>query len=335
MRVDEFSIGFPPRLYSFRRGDTLYSLNWIPIGGYVKIYGENAGDDAIGAGSFQSRPLFNRIAVMVAGVSMNLIFAFVVLTIAFSVGFTSAVQDAATLPGAHIKSTQIFVAQVLSGSAAEKGGLQANDQITQIKDVATNQTTAITTTSQLQTLTKKIQNQADRRVAVEYSRNNVAGEAETTLAASGPPLGIALASLSIVRFPVWRAAEVSLQEMQQIVVLTWQALKSFAVQLFGHAHLDPNISGPIGIYQATASAAKQGPVSVISLVAILSVNLALLNILPIPALDGGRLLFLVLELIFRRKLVTEHVESALSAAGMVFLLALIAIITIKDLIHIL
>ena len=315
MRVDEFSIGFPPRLYSWKRGETLYSLNLIPIGGYVKIYGENPGSEDSEEGSFNSKPLFNRIAVMVAGVIMNALFAFVVLTIAFSVGFISAVQDASQLPNAHVVSSQVIIAQVLDNSAASKAGLEGNDVVTQITNGATGQVSHITSAAQLQEVTKTIQTQTDRHATLDYSRDGVVGQVKLEVAASGPALGVGLASLSVVRFPVWRAPIVALQEIKIIVEVTWQALKNFAIQLFGHAHLDQSVSGPIGIYQATASAAKQGVIPVISLMTILSVNLALLNILPIPALDGGRLLFLLIELVFRRKVVAQHIESAVSAYG--------------------
>ena len=139
MRVDEFAIGFPPRLYAKQFGETVYAINAIPMGGYVKIHGENPEQIDKDPGSFQHKPIWARIAVIVAGVFMNLLFAFVVLSIAYSVGFISVSQNLSTIPGAVVKNSQIYITQILPASAAERASLQPGDRVVSFSDPTTGE----------------------------------------------------------------------------------------------------------------------------------------------------------------------------------------------------
>jgi len=331
MRVDEFAIGFPPRIFSVTRGETAYSLNAIPFGGYVKIHGEQPEEEVHDPRAFGAKPVLSRIAVMLAGVVMNLLLAFVLLTIAFSVGFSSIGQDLSQVKGSKITHSEVYVGQVLVGSAAQKAGLVAGDTITQIK--ANGTTTSITAPEQLQKLTADLQKAGTFSATLTYRHNGKDVTTPVTLAASGPPLGVGIVVVDTIRVPFYRAPLVALKEMRLIIELTWQALSSFAGKLVQHGQLDPNVTGPVGIYQATATATKQGFSAVLFLVIALSVNLALLNILPIPALDGGKIFFLLLELIARRRVVSEKIEQYASLIGFSALIILIIILSARDILH--
>jgi len=334
MKVEEFALGFPPRLWSRKRGETTYAVNALPLGGYVKIAGENPADDEGGSRSFQRRPIWARMAVSVAGVVMNLVLAFVVLTIAFSVGFSSISQDLATVPGAHVLRARVLVADVLPGSAAEHANVQPGTQISSITDLDSNQGQSISQAGQLQEFTKRMQAQGHRDTLLDLVRpDGSIGQQQVAINLTGPALGVSLAEDAVVRVPFWRAPGVAAHEVVAIADVTGQALGSFGADLFRHGKLQSDVSGPIGIYQATSTAAHEGFAAVVFLTVVLSVNLALLNILPIPALDGGKLLFLVIEALFRRRVVPEHVEATASTVGFALLMILIVTLSVRDLIR--
>ena len=332
MRVDEFAIGFPPYIIGIKKGETLYAINALPLGGYVRIHGENPEADAADPDprSFQSRSIWARIAVIVAGVFMNLLFAFVVLTIAFSVGFSSVAQDLTTVPGATVLHNRVIVLPEKS-SPADQAGLKEGDVVTAVTNLTTNEVKNISVAQDLQTEVKDLQAANQLNVKVDYTRDGAADSKTVALAATGPGLGVQLYQDALVRVPVWRAPGIAIKEVGFIANVTWQALKGFGTQLFGHGHLDQSVSGPIGIYQATASATHEGFAAVVFLMVALSINLALLNILPIPALDGGKLLFIILGAIFSRKVITNRLESIVTATGFSLVILLIIVLSVRDL----
>lgn len=326
MRVDEFAFGFPPRLYGHQKGDTLYAINAIPLGGYVKLHGEGAEVDDGDPRSFHNKSLLARIAVIIAGVVMNVLLAFLVLTVAFCIGFSSISQDLTQVPGNTVVKNEVYAAEILQGSAVDKAGLQPGDDLK-----ALNQT-PITSDSQLQSLTKTIQKSGNLSATLTYSRNGSTGTLPVHLSASGAALGVGLEMQQIVRVPFYRAPLIAAKEVGAIVGLTWDALKGFGNELFIHGKLDPSVSGPIGIYKATASAAHAGVIPTVFLLVALSLNLAIMNILPIPALDGGRLVFLLIEGIFRKRVVAERIENIVNATGFAFIMVLILVLSVRDII---
>lgn len=330
MQVDEFAIGFPPRIFARTVGETTYCINAIPFGGYVKIHGEHPGEEPLNERAFGQKSVLARIAVMVAGVGMNLLLAFVTLTIAFSVGYTSIGQQLANTPGATVTKAQVYVGEVMPGSAAATVGLQPGDMIQSIQG-AVEMPTGYLTVAKVQAYTKQLQETGKRDARLTYQHNQASHTVPVTVAASGPALGVAIQDVDAVRLPIYRAPIAALKEMKLILGLTWDSLKGFAARLVVHGQLDPNVTGPVGIYQATASATQQGTQAVIFLVVALSLNLALLNILPIPALDGGKLFFLILEGVAGRRVVSEYTEHLAGAIGFFVLIGLIAILSVRDL----
>jgi regulator of sigma E protease len=331
MRVDEFALGFPPRIYGKKIGETNYCLNAIPFGGYVKIHGEHPDDEKEDPRAFGAKSIPARIAVMAAGVVMNLLLAFVLLVIAFSVGFSSVGQNLEQVRGAKITRAEVYVGDVLKGSGADKAGIKPGDSLAGV--TAQGTATTITSVEQLQSITSSLQHDGMLSLEVTYKHLGDLHTVPATLAASGPPLGVAIQVVNTVRVPFYRAPIVALREMKLILGITWDALANFAGRLVKHGQLDPNVTGPVGIYKATATATHEGFSALIFLTIALSLNLALLNILPIPALDGGKLFFLIIELIARKRIVSEKIEGIVSLIGFSSLIILIVILSVRDLIH--
>lgn len=329
MRVDEFAIGFPPRLLGVRKGETTYALNALPLGGYVKIFGEASHNEEHDPRSFSGRPVWARIVVVLAGVTMNILFAFLVLCVAFSFRFPTLGLDIASIPGATVTKNQTIVTDILADSPAAKAGLQAGDQITALAD-ASGISTPVTSLSALQDYTKVRQESGELNLQVTVGRDNAEVTSPLTINASGPALGVAAEDATEVRVPFWRAPQAAWMMMTHIASVTWQALSGFIGELFSQAKLAEDVSGPVGIYRVTAEASQQGVVALTFLTVALSVNLALLNILPFPALDGGKLVFLIIELVFRKRIVSERIENTISTIGFALLIGLIAVLTLKD-----
>lgn len=329
MRVDEFALGFPPRIWSKKKGETVYALNAIPFGGYVKIYGEQPGEQEDDPRSFDKKSIWARAAVLFAGVAMNFLFAFVALTIAFSVGFFSISQNLSEIPGSTVTKREVIVTQVQEESPAAEAGLQAGDIVLGLVGPE-GEAVAVSSLDELIEYTRVLQDLGAEEVTVRYSREGRETEVVSGLRPEGPALGIAIQNLDMVKVPVWKAPGVALKESGTILALTGDALQGFFSRLFSRGQLDENVSGPIGIYQAVAGAAQIGFAQVLFVTVVLSLNLMLFNLLPFPALDGGRIVFLAIEKIFRGAALQKKIEHAMNAAGFFLLIGLMAVLTARD-----
>lgn len=326
VRVDEFAFGFPPRVASITRRGTRYAVNLIPIGGYVKIHGEggeNAGDPT----SFSSRPLAQRLAIIAAGVAMNVVLAWALFTAGHAIGFPTVL--AGDEPTANATVTIIGVTP---GSPAAEAGVQFGDVILGLGSAAGE--TLITTIDQVQSL---ISSQRGGAVAIRIMRGSAVLKITAVPRRDPPPgegaLGIAMARVGVVRSPWWRAPRDGIKTTANAVLAIGAALGRTVRALVSQGQVSPEISGPVGIFAFANETRRLGFTYLIELAGILSVNLALLNILPIPALDGGRILFLFLEGV-RGVRVSERLEQAIHTAGFAFLLALMALITYRDLVRV-
>lgn len=316
IRVEEFAFGFPPRILSFVKNKTRYAINLIPIGGYVKLYGEESKKDSPDA--YSAKSVWVRLGVVLAGVLMNIVLAVVAFWIGFQIGMVPVVSDPATLGGEQ--TGQVVITEVDPEGAAATAGLKVGDQLAQFMSVAS-----------IQEFSKTHQGET---VEVNYIRADSAGTATISLpAGDDTPLGVGLFELVEVKLaplPALRAATI---ETWKTIAATFDFLGDFFGRLFTKGEVPEGVSGPVGIYSVTDQAVKLGAAYVIQILAILSVNLALLNILPFPALDGGRALFLVIESIARKKIVRDEIEGVIHMVGFVFLLILIALVTYRDILR--
>ncbi len=343
-KAEEFGIGFPPRLFGWYRAkdgsrkrvwgsaevtdaaDTVYSLNWIPVGGFVKIKGEN-GDDTADTESFAGKPIWQRAIILSAGVIMNVLLAFVLISAILGFGSSQAIDEANLPQGAIIGDRRIQVLQVMSESPAQEAGVRPGDEIVSIDGKT------FTAYSQIQDY---VADKAGTRLQYMLARGDEEIAKPITpmvLPESGKGgIGISIAETASVRYP-WYLAIV--EGAKTTVFMIWAIILGF-IDLVGRlvtgAGVSADIAGPVGIAALTGQMAELGFGYLVQFAALLSLNLAVINFLPFPALDGGRILFLIIEKIKGRP-VRQKTEAIVHNIGFALLIALIAIVTFKDIVR--
>lgn len=322
VKVHEFGFGFPPRIAKLwhSRG-TDFTLNWIPLGGFVRLKGED-GAEAGDADSFASKKAWQRLVILVAGVVMNFVLGYALLVIVFGVGFDMPPQAAG--PHALISQQRVEIAGVLSGSPAEKIGLKAGDQIINLGPSA-------------QDVHNYIVSHKDSELELTLLRDGQQVSAHGKPAELSPGvvgLGIQVADLAHVRYGFPYVFAQAARETGHVSTLIFKSLGSLVGNLVKQGQLEQGVSGPIGIAVVTSQVAKTGIIPFLEFVALLSINLGVLNVLPFPALDGGRALFVILEKIVRKKMRME-IERATHLIGFLLLMALVVVVSYRDIIGLL
>lgn len=332
MRVDEFGIGYPPRAWGFRRGETDYTLNWLPFGGFVKIYGEDGEREktADSHRSFTARPHWQQAIVLVAGIAMNLAFAWLLFSVTLAVGTPRALTAE---EAQNATDLTLAVADVLPGSPAETAGLRAGDLILSVEsedgvfqgfDPSTF-TSFIAEDPGGEPLSITVQ-------GVDGATRTVSAEPAPGVLAADPgrqALGVSLVTVGTLAVPWWQAPWEGLLITWEVTKQTAVGLVQFFASVFTLSADLAQVSGPVGIAGAVGNATESGIAQLLSLTALISVNLALINLLPIPALDGGRLLFVGIEAITRRP-IKPAVAVAVNALGFGFLILLMVAVTVSD-----
>jgi regulator of sigma E protease len=304
---------------------TIYSLNWIPVGGFVKIKGEQ-GNDRHDRDSFVHKKIWQRAVILSSGVIMNFILAFVIMSIGFMIGLPSMVGS--DLPRqAHVSHQSIQIAEVQKGSPADQAGLQMGDFIVSVDRHAS------TNVSDFQAYTKPHLNQPISIVVKRANEEITKTVTPTDLNKDGQGLiGTWLVETGTVSYPwyyaIWMGIKTTLSITWQIVVAFFLLLKNLIVT----QHVSADIAGPVGIAALTGQVAKMGFIYILQFTALLSINLAIINFMPFPALDGGRVLFLIIEKI-RGKAVNQRIENLVHNIGFAVLLTLVALITFRDVAH--
>lgn len=321
--VEEFGFGFPPRLFGWKRGQTTYSVNWIPLGGFVKLKGES-GEAARDPDSFAHKKVWQRAMIIAAGVLMNFFLAAVLLTVGFIRGLPHVAEE---LPrGARVEDVRIAIGRVLEGSPAEAARIEPGDVI-----LAIDEQEGFITAEAVQ---EYVREHEGAPVRVRLARATEEVEVVATpvmLPETGRVgLGIGLFVVGTVSYP-WYLAP--LRGLQMTGILTVEIVRAFGHVLGGlvsEGRLAVDISGPVGIAVLTGRAAELGLSYLLQFVAILSINLGVINFVPFPALDGGRFLFLIIEKI-RGRPVDRRAEAIIHQIGFALLLALVLIVTYRDL----
>lgn len=339
IKAEEFGFGFPPRVWGIFKNkegkweqvrgnkeivnppNTIYSINWLPIGGFVKIKGED-GENAVDEDSLLSKSIWKKSVVMSAGVTMNILLAAVLISIGLMIGMPQALDDLS--PKANVKSRQIQIMQVLSGTPAEKNNFKMSDIIISVDGINFNSTS-------------ELQSYVNEHVGQEltYSINRAGSAMELKATPETRPdtgaggIGISIVETGLVSYPWYMAIY---EGFKTTFIMLWLILVAF-YELFkglilGHG-LSADVAGPIGIATLSGQMARMGISYLIQFTAVLSINLAIINFLPFPALDGGRVLFLIIEKI-KGSPVKREVEAVIHNIGFALLMLLVVVVTFRD-----
>ncbi len=314
--VEEFGFGLPPRIIGKKIGETIYSINALPFGGFVKLHGEMEEESIISPGrAFMNKSKKTRVKILLAGVVMNFILAVTAFAIVYS------------FLGIPKETEKVKIVDIATGSPAQIAGWVTGDI------VKTVDKQKVTTISQFVSL---VEQKKGKRIEVEIERNNETKKSSIVPRENPPeeegPLGVVITTTEVYYPPVLARPFVGIfygfKEALfwgKTVILGF--VKIFTDLLGGRAPAD--LAGPVGIFAITSEAAKMGVLALINFIGILSVNLAILNVLPFPALDGGRLLFVFIEKAIGRK-VLPQVEATIHTIGMIILLVALLAITAHD-----
>jgi regulator of sigma E protease len=326
MSVEEFGIGFPPKLFGKKdKNGMLWSVNLIPLGGFVRIKGEN-GERRNEHDAFAQKSILARLYVLFAGVIMNLLLAWFLFTAGFAFGLP-AIIEGVDYKAAIISNRAVNIIQVLPGTPAEKAGLAEGDQITTIDGKAY---------ASGEEARAALAPHADGTpVQVTYTHEGASHTVNVTpefnAEADRAVIGVALVETGTVRFPFYLAP---LKGLETTIGMTLDVIGAFfglIAGIFQHKNVTADLSGPIGIASLTGQVARLGFWHLVQFGALLSVNLAVLNALPFPALDGGRALFVFIEAI-RRKPNSLQFEQAAHTIGFALLILLVLFVTYKDIV---
>lgn len=317
VQVDEFGFGYPPRALKLgTKWGTLFSLNWIPFGGFVKILGENYEEETShdqGEGGRRSGGVnFTQVSkkwqagILVAGVVCNIIFAWFLLSLGFMIGLPTPVENDF---GGVVKNPVLMITNVIPDSPAQMAGLKSGDKI------------------------KKKENNSAGNVLLEIDRGgqnlNFEITPKTGLIEDKKIIGIEMDEIGTISLPIHKAIYQGGKTTFEITYLTIGGLLNLIKDVvIGQADIS-QVTGPVGIIGLVGDASRLGFAYLISFTALISINLAIINLIPFPALDGGRLLFVIIEGVTKKK-INPKFASILNTIGFVLLISLMLIVTYRD-----
>lgn len=296
IKVNEFSIGMGPKLFQKQKGETSYSLRALPIGGYVAMEGEE--ESSHDPRSFNNAPILKRMAVVLAGAFMNFILAFLAFTIIFSiVGYGSNEIDT-----------------VIKDSPAEVAGLKAEDKIIEIDKIKTKD---------IYEINSLISDKKDEEINLKINRNGENLEINLKPRYSEENKMYLIGITSKLKYSFFKSIELGAKRTGEMSLMILKSLK----MIFDGSFKMEYLSGPVGVVQMIGSESSKGFLNFLQILALISVNLGVFNLLPIPALDGGKFLFLLIEAL-RGKPINEKFEQGLSLIGISILFSLMIYVTI-------
>ena len=331
IRVDEFGFGFPPKLFGIKKGETEYTFNALPLGGFVKIFGENPDEENTNGPdskrSFVNKPKLQQAIVLFAGIFSNFLLAWLLLSFGFMSGVPTSVNGDTKYP---LKDVHLVIVSVLKESPAEIAGLKSGDKIISIvseKDSVQD--------INPDTLKLFVQNHLDKEINIGYTHEKDTNIINAKLTpkvdkASGKSMvGIAMDEIGTAKLPIFQAFWEGMKSdwyLTKGTVVGLYALIAQAVQGKGSMS---DVTGPVGMIKVTSDASKFGFAYLLSFAALISVNLAVINLIPFPALDGGRLLFLLIEKIKGSRINPKFANTA-NMVGFGILILLMVFVTYHD-----
>lgn len=349
VKVEEFGIGFPPAAKkwkvkrSFLGENVTFSLNWLPLGGFVRLKGEY--DSAKGKGTYGGSTFWVKTKILLAGVMMNWLTAIILFTVLAVIGLPKVLSNQVHLPfDTEVRRSPVSVVKITPGSPADRAGIKAGDQLIGINNQP------LTEAEKLPIITKQ---NAGKKVPIKYSRDGEESLIDVQLnseqaAKAGGYLGV-VSSQSEKIYSTWSApimgiattGQLSYETIKGVGVLLAKTTHGLSGQIFGSeqskqsaradlSSVGENVAGPIGILGVLfPSVVNSGIAQVIFVAALISLTLAVMNILPIPALDGGRWFTMAIFRLFKKELTKEREEN-IQATGMLILLILTILVTVSD-----
>jgi len=316
VKVEEFGIFLPPRIFSFKKGETVYSLNAIPLGGFNKLAGE---EDPSVPGSLASKKIPVRLLVLSAGSLMNIILPLILISIAYMIPHYESVNNIYTDKG------EVLVLEVVANSPAANAGIKANDIIVNVNDE---------TVFNVGDYERIIKANLGKEIIVEVKNaDSTTTEVKLTPQIDASPdqgaTGVAITTAVKASYPFWKA-------IPEGAVGYWNVILLFKNGIVGmiKGAIPVNLTGPVGIAQMTGEIVKTGIANLLLFAAVISLNLGIINIFPIPAMDGGRIVFVLLEWVRRGKRVSPKTEAIVHTIGFVLLMIAFLIIAYRDILRI-
>jgi len=347
IRVDEFSFGFPPKLFGKKIGETQYNFNALPFGGYVKIFGQDLDEDdfkevgfldkketpeqvELSKRSMSKKPRYVQAMVLLAGVAMNFLVAWLLLSIGFMSGLPSS--SSAESGGIIVKDQYLTITSVLKDSPAEIGGIKVGDKILNLK-TNTNSTKPLSSSLGIEDIQTFIKNNEKKEIDVLLIRGKEEMEIvvvpEKNNNNENATIGISMDMIGTLKLPVHKAVFEGLKLTSSLTIDTTLGFYNLIKGAISGKGDMSSMTGPIGIVGIVGDAAKFGFVYLLSFTAIISINLAVINLIPFPALDGGRLLFLLIEKI-KGSRIKPKISNIVNVTGFGLLMILMAVITYHD-----
>ncbi len=323
IKVEEFGLGYPPRIWGKKKGETTYSINALLLGGFVRLLGEDYAElkgmpDKERKRAFSVQKKRVRVMVLMAGVVMNFLLGIVLFAAIY------------TKIGIPEKVDYLIVTGLAKDSPAEKAGIQLEDKIVGVEGMEwPNKENLVTD------FVDYVKDHRGEEVKLLFQEKDslvVIPRLEEDTPEGQGSLGVGITSMDLVQYPLWqrpfRGMVVGIKEAlawgKEIVV----GLGKMFYKLF-KGDIPKDVAGPVGIYEISKNVVEEGIMATLQFMAILSINLSILNLLPIPALDGGRLLFIAIESVIRKR-VKPEIEQTIHIMGMVLILGLMLLITIND-----
>jgi regulator of sigma E protease len=319
VKVEEFGLGLPPRIVAKKWQGTEWSLNWLPIGGFCKLYGEDLSEKGAAKNkhSFVTKNPWQKGLIVLGGVLMNLVLAVVVFTVVYSI------------LGVPVETNKVKIVEVAANSPAEKAGIKVGDWVKNVGGVVVKTPGQLTEEvgkykgKNVKLLISNDQLKTDKEMIVQVRENPPVGEGS---------LGVAISNTEMQKikwYEFYKGIEAGFKEAYYWGRIIFGGVISMLGGLV-QGRVPKDVSGPIGIFEATSSIKKSlGMLAVIHFFGIVSVNLAIVNVLPFPALDGGRIVFVLYEMITKKR-ANQKFEAMVNNLGMLMLLSLIVIITAGD-----
>jgi regulator of sigma E protease len=336
IRVDAFKIGFGPKILAWKRGGTEYGLNLIPFGGYVKIFGENpdevstTGPDA--ARSFVNKPKWQQIIVLAAGVFFNFAFAWIIYMGTFMGGVTATI-DGFEKYANRFENERVMVSYVSPDSPAQKAGFELGDVIKSVGSPVENPVfDKPLTVSEIQEIINASGGKTIQFAISHAGQDTFKDIVPTQGIIEGKyAIGIAMEHVGDLRLPFIASIVEGTRYTGIMMKETATGLGKFVLTIFQGTAKFSDVSGPVGIAGVVGDAASMGITFLLMITALISINLGIINLVPFPALDGGRILFVLIEGIIRRRIPMKF-ANAVNAVGFALLMLLMVVVTYKDIV---